>query len=98
MDQQSNRLRASELDKVGEVAANLTPTQVEALAAEQAKRYARLEKEASRKRKLDELLSSVQQQRNLMGKGKRVKLVKRDRFGDVDESKTVYKWRKERKG
>lgn len=43
------------------------------------------------------MITDIQKQKNVMGKGRKQKIVKLDKFGEVDESKTVYKWKVERK-
>lgn len=64
---------------------------------QRAQQYRELDDRMQRKRKLDGLLHDVKQRRLLMGKGRRTKITQTDRFGDVDKSKTVYKWKLERK-
>ncbi len=59
--------------------------------------YKEIQEREGRKRKLNAMVEKLQTQRNLMGKGKRKKIIKRDQFGDEDRSQTVYKWKRERK-
>jgi len=67
------------------------------LAKANRKTVAELEVRKERKEKLDQVLATLQTQRNLMGKGARVKKIVKDKFGDEDKSKTTYKWKMERK-
>jgi len=59
--------------------------------------YRELADRTERKRKISEISDGIQMQRLLMTKGARKKLVQLDQFGAVDETKTVFKWRQERK-
>jgi hypothetical protein len=60
--------------------------------------YSEMQARLARKRKLDGALDKLQLEKNLASKGRRSKQVTRDeRFGDVDDTKTVYKWKLERK-
>jgi len=60
--------------------------------------YSELQSRLTRKRKLESALDKLQLEKNLAGKGRRSKVVTRDeKFGDIDETKTVYKWKMERK-
>lgn len=56
-----------------------------------------LKERQQRKNAIDDLASRVQKQRHLMTKGKRTKREFKDAFGDVDESKTIFKWKQQRK-
>jgi U3 small nucleolar RNA-associated protein 11 len=60
-------------------------------------KYRELDARVSRKRKMEEMVGQLAQQRTLMGKGRKKKMTTVDKFGDVDESKTYYKWKLERK-
>ncbi|GAB5365712.1 hypothetical protein AAMO2058_001081500 [Amorphochlora amoebiformis] len=61
------------------------------------RKYKELSERIKRKKDLGGLVHQVQTQRNLMGKGRRRKIVKVDEFGDEDKSKTTYKWKTQRK-
>lgn len=77
----------------------LPPPQKElkTLDKERLKQHRELMARIERKEKIDQQFQELVKQKNLMGKGRRSKFVKRDRFGDVIESETVYKWAPERK-
>mmetsp|Transcript_3255 Transcript_3255/g.7617 ORF Transcript_3255/g.7617 Transcript_3255/m.7617 type:complete len:265 (-) Transcript_3255:197-991(-) len=60
-------------------------------------RYRELAARIERKRKLGNMIRRTQTQRNLMGKGPRRKIVKLDEFGREDKSKTIHKWKTQRK-
>jgi U3 small nucleolar RNA-associated protein 11 len=58
--------------------------------------YAELGARIQRKKRLDEAIDKLQLEKHLSGKGRRTKVVSRDdQFGE--ETKTVYKWKMERK-
>ena len=59
--------------------------------------YAALDDRLRRLSEVESEVARLQRQRVLMGKGKRRKETHRDKFGDVDESKTVFVWKQERK-
>jgi len=44
-----------------------------------------------------ELVRKAQTRRDLMGKGRKKKIVTLDEFGEEDKSKTIYKWSQQRK-
>jgi hypothetical protein len=67
------------------------------IARQSAVHYSEMVERLERKRKLDTMLDGLQKQKHLMGKGKKTKQVVTDKFGDVIEAKTVYKWKLERK-
>lgn len=69
----------------------------EKLEKQRLKGYAELEARCERKQALDSVVSKLQTQKNLMGKGVRTKQVVLDKFGEEDKSKTTYKWKLERK-
>ncbi|MDO9333335.1 MAG: hypothetical protein Q7T57_02295, partial [Dehalococcoidales bacterium] len=63
--------------------------------------YSEIAARITRKRKLDDAVSKLQMERNLAGKGARVKIKPRneeeDQFGEVEQKKMVYKWKLDRK-
>ena len=60
--------------------------------------YSEIAARLQRKRKLDDAVSKLQLEKNLAGKGARKRIVQdEDRFGEIDQNKVVYKWKKERK-
>lgn len=61
------------------------------------KTVAELEVRKERKAQLDKVLKKLQTEKNLMGKGAKIKKTVTDKFGDEDKSKTTYKWKLERK-
>ena len=63
----------------------------------QERQYQELETRLTNIAKIDDLITKLQTQKNLMGKGKRKKITTENRWGEIDESKTVYKWKKQRK-
>jgi U3 small nucleolar RNA-associated protein 11 len=78
-----------------------TPGQVQSnerrIEKQQRATLSQLKERQQRKVAIDELASRVQKQRLLMTKGKRMKREFKDAFGDVDESKTIFKWKQQRK-
>lgn len=92
-----NRPRRAALARP-ETAAAL-PSGREAKRIEKSRRlaYEELAARLKRKRKLTGEVESLQTRKNLMGKGKRTKIVRRDKFGDEIEEATQYKWDKIRK-
>lgn len=60
--------------------------------------YSELSSRLDRKDKIENALHKLQLEKLLAGKGRRKKIVQTDgQFGEVDEKKTVYKWKMERK-
>lgn len=60
--------------------------------------YSELNSRLDRKRKIETALDKLQLERLLSQKGRRKKIVgAEDKFGEVDEKRTVYKWKLERK-
>lgn len=59
--------------------------------------YSEINARLERKRKLDDALAKLQLEKHLGGKGPRKRIVVQDKFGEVDEKKTVYKWKLQRK-
>lgn len=55
--------------------------------------FRELEQRSSREVQLTQVSDELQVQRNLLGKGKRSKVI----IGDADKGLTIYKWKKERK-
>jgi len=43
------------------------------------------------------MIEGMERSRNLRTQGKRKKIVTLDKFGEEDKSKTIYKWKMERK-
>jgi len=43
------------------------------------------------------MIEGMERSRNLRSKGQRKKIVTLDKFGEEDKSKTIYKWKTERK-
>ena len=91
-----------------EVEARAAPSLPPARSPEEAAAQSKLEKAKERqykelqslleiKNKLNRLRRRLQQQKNLMGKGSRVKEATVDKFGDEIKAKTVYKWKLERR-
>jgi U3 small nucleolar RNA-associated protein 11 len=91
-----------------EVKRRTAPSLPEAKTPEEIKARAKIEKESSKKykelqslldvqNKLNRLRRRLQQQRNLSGKGTRVKEATLDKFGEEIKAKTVYKWKLDRK-
>jgi U3 small nucleolar RNA-associated protein 11 len=76
---------------------NITPESLNTIERKRAGNYRELVDRIDRKRKISELNDRIQQQRLLMTKGTRKKIVQRDQFGDIDESKTRFEWKQERK-
>ena len=60
--------------------------------------YSELSSRLDRKGKIENALHKLQLEKLLAGKGRRKKIVQTEgKFGEVDEKKTVYKWKMERK-
>lgn len=59
--------------------------------------YRQIQDRLKSQQKLHNEINYLQTQRNLMNKGARQKIVQYDKFGDVDEKKTIFKWRLQRK-
>ena len=60
--------------------------------------YSEISSRLDRKRKIETALDKLQLEKLLAGKGRRKKIVQKDdKFGEVDDKKTVYKWKMERK-
>lgn len=59
--------------------------------------YRNISKRLQHNNKINGELQYLVLQKNLMSKGRREKIVTTDKFGDVDEKKTVFKWKLQRK-
>ena len=75
----------------------MTPSRLHEIEKSRMAAYADVEERLQRQEKIMSELKYIEEQRKLMTKGQRKKIVKRDKFGDIDESKTVYKWKLQRK-
>ena len=100
-----NRLTLEQLSKssliLNKSMQNATPreirAQLQSVERAQASTMNQLAERQTRAHAIDALAKRVERQRLLMTKGKRAKREHRDAFGDVDESKTVFKWKQQRK-
>ena len=95
--QAHNRLKLAQLAEGDVVVNKLAPGQL--AAAEKAKEaaYRELLERNEREDVIEQTAKKLRTHRNLMDKGKRVAIVKKDKFGEVIKSKTVYRWKAERK-
>lgn len=60
--------------------------------------YSEIAARIDRKRKIQDAVDKLQLEKNLAGKGARVRITpKEDKFGEVDDKKVVYKWKLQRK-
>lgn len=64
---------------------------------EREKSYKELNERVGRQEEIKKTLTKLETQKKLMQKGKRTKIVKKDKFGEEMKEKTVYKWKMERK-
>jgi U3 small nucleolar RNA-associated protein 11 len=92
-----NRLTKDQLASKSVISNPVTPKNIDAIEREQARAYRKIVDRTKRLAVVDERLTGIEKQRLLMGKGRRVKTTVRDEFGDVDESKTVFRWKLQRK-
>lgn len=92
-----NRVKVETLRSKDAVRGVVDGKALRAAERERTKKYRELAARLVRKRKIGDVVDSLQTQKNLQGKGKRTKVVRRDRFGDVVPEATVHKWAKERK-
>eukprot|EP00455_Lapot_gusevi_P004195 TRINITY_DN11743_c0_g1_i3.p1 TRINITY_DN11743_c0_g1~~TRINITY_DN11743_c0_g1_i3.p1 ORF type:complete len:100 (-),score=40.02 TRINITY_DN11743_c0_g1_i3:15-290(-) len=83
------RPRLATLQQVTPVAPQ-DPAAIQKLAKAKAKAYKELQARQHRKMLLDQMTNDVQQQRNMMGKGTKKKIVDED-------GKVTFKWKPERK-
>lgn len=96
-DRTFNRLKKSQLE-AGPITTADKPQPARLLDKEQKKRYEELSARIERKEKIDKVLSKLQQQKLLMGKGVRKKVaVQKDIFGEEIAETAVFKWKLERK-
>jgi hypothetical protein len=80
----------------------VSDTERESAAARKLKRkgdrlYSELEQRQKRAKQVETIKHKLVIHKKLQGKGPRRKIVKTDRFGDVDPDKTVYVWKQKRK-
>ncbi len=91
------RLRREQLEKEGVLVSKSHPGQLAAADRAQANAYRELMQRVTRSEEINQAAKKIRTQKQLMGKGRRVKIVAKDIFGDEIKGKTTYKWKFQRK-
>jgi len=92
-----NRPHLKDLEEKPAIIGDVTGETLKTLQKKQKRKYEELKERKKSSKKINGMISKLERSKNLQSKGRRAKIVTRDKFGDIDKSKTVYKWKMERK-
>lgn len=91
------RLKLSQLESEDVVVSKMPAGTLAAVDKAKARAYNELLQRDTRSKVIEETRKKLDTHRKLRGKGKVIKEITRDEFGEEMKSKTVYKWKFERK-
>jgi len=94
--QAHNRPRVDQLQE-GSVLTNAESLKISEIEKEHLKQLQELEARLERQEKIKKIVNKLELHKKLMGKGRRKKIVVKDKFGEEDPDKTVFKWKLDRK-
>lgn len=97
VDRTFNRPRVEDLKNPNFIKGRIDPTTAKKLGEKRNKHYRELNARRKRKQEIQVVHDKLTLHKHLRGKGRREKVVFKDRFGDVDEEKTHFKWKMERR-